>query len=61
MARAALRRDYEDYLHRQRGLSSKTIASCWYVASRFELTARLLALEQTRVSVTSRQAKPASS
>src|SRR6185437_12290271 len=35
MARAALRRDYEDYLHRQRGLSNRTITSCWYVANRF--------------------------
>lgn len=35
MARAVLRRDYADYLHRQRGLSDKSIASCWYVASRF--------------------------
>jgi len=35
MTRAALRRDYEDYLHRQRGLSNKTITSCWYVANRF--------------------------
>ncbi|HLY89347.1 MAG TPA: tyrosine-type recombinase/integrase [Acetobacteraceae bacterium] len=35
MARAALRRDYEDYLLRQRGLSDRTIASCWYVADRF--------------------------
>ncbi len=35
MARAARRRDYEDYLLRQRGLSNKTIASCWYVADRF--------------------------
>ena len=35
IARAALRRDYEDYLLGQRGLSRKTIASCWYVADRF--------------------------
>src|SRR3981081_1871394 len=30
IARTALRREYEDYLHRQRGLSDKTIASCWH-------------------------------
>jgi integrase/recombinase XerD len=35
LVRAALRRDYEDYLHRQRGLSDRTIAGCWYFADRF--------------------------
>lgn len=35
LARAALRRDYEDYLRRQRGLSEPTIYSCWRFAERF--------------------------
>jgi len=35
LARAALRRDYEDYLRRQRGLSERTIGHCWRFADRF--------------------------
>lgn len=35
LARAALRHDYEDYLRRQRGLSERTIYSCWRFADRF--------------------------
>lgn len=35
LARAALRRDYEDYLRRQRGLSERTIRDCWRFAERF--------------------------
>ncbi len=34
-ARAALRRDYEDYLRRQRGLSERSIGHCWRFADRF--------------------------
>lgn len=34
-AREALRRDYEDYLRRQRGVSEATIYNCWRVADRF--------------------------
>jgi site-specific recombinase XerD len=34
-ARTALRRDYEDYLRRQRGLSERTIGPAWYCAERF--------------------------
>ena len=30
-----LKRDYEDYLRRQRGLSEKTIFHCWRFADRF--------------------------
>ena len=33
--RAHLRRDYEDYLHRERGLSKLTIRHCWRYADRF--------------------------
>ena len=33
--RAGLRRDYEDYLRRQRGLSERTIGHCWRFADRF--------------------------
>ena len=35
MARAALKRDYETYLRRQRGLSERTIYHCWRHADRF--------------------------
>jgi integrase/recombinase XerD len=35
MARATLRRDYETYLHRQRGLSTRTIFHSWRFADRF--------------------------
>ncbi len=35
LTRAALRRDYEDYLRRQRGLSEPTIGDCWRVADKF--------------------------
>ncbi len=35
LARAALRRDYEDYLRRQRGLSDRTIDTCWRFADLF--------------------------
>jgi len=35
IARAELRREYEDYLRRQRGLSERTIADCWRFADRF--------------------------
>jgi hypothetical protein len=35
LARAALRRDYEHYLRRQRGLSERTIGHCWRFADRF--------------------------
>lgn len=35
LARAALRREYEDYLRRQRGLSERTIFHCWRFADRF--------------------------
>lgn len=35
MARAALRRDYADYLHRQRGLSQRSILHAWRFADRF--------------------------
>ncbi len=35
LARAALRRDYEDYLRRHRGLSERTIYHCWRFAVRF--------------------------
>lgn len=35
LARAELRRDYEDYLRRQRGLSDRTIADCWRFANQF--------------------------
>ena len=35
LARSALRRDYEDYLRRQRGLSERTIGHCWRFADRF--------------------------
>ena len=34
-ARDLLRRDYEDYLRRQRGLSEETIYHCWRFADRF--------------------------
>ena len=34
-ARAGLRREYEEYLRRQRGLSERTIYSCWRLADRF--------------------------
>lgn len=34
-ARGRLKRDYEDYLRRQRGLSEKTILECWRLAVRF--------------------------
>ena len=33
--RAELRRDYETYLRRQRGLSESTIFHCWRFADRF--------------------------
>src|SRR5215471_6605798 len=32
IARQTLRRDYEDYLHRQLGLSERTIYHCWRFA-----------------------------
>lgn len=35
IARAALKRDYETYLRHQRGLSERTIYSCWRRADRF--------------------------
>lgn len=35
VARAELRRDYEAYLRRQRGLSERTIFHCWRFADRF--------------------------
>jgi integrase/recombinase XerD len=35
LAHAALRRDYENYLRRQRGLSERTIGHCWRFADRF--------------------------
>lgn len=35
VARAELRRDYEVYLRRQRGLSERTIWHCWRFADRF--------------------------
>jgi site-specific recombinase XerD len=35
LTRAALRRDYEDYLRHQRGLSERTIGHCWRFADRF--------------------------
>ena len=35
VARASLRREYEDYLRRQRGLSERTIYPCWRLAVRF--------------------------
>lgn len=35
LARAVLRRDYESYLQRQRGLSERTIGHCWRFADRF--------------------------
>ncbi len=35
IARAELRRNYEDYLRRQRGLSEKTIRDSWRFADRF--------------------------
>ena len=35
LARAVLRRDYESYLQRQRGLSERTICHCWRFADRF--------------------------
>jgi site-specific recombinase XerD len=35
LAREALRRDYEDYLDRQRGLSPRTIIHAWRFADRF--------------------------
>lgn len=34
-ARGRLKRDYEEYLRRQRGLSEKTIVECWRFAVRF--------------------------
>ena len=34
-ARMELRRDYTDYLRRQRGLSERTISSSWWTANRF--------------------------
>jgi site-specific recombinase XerD len=34
-ARGRLKRDYEDYLRRQRGLSERTIFHCWQFADRF--------------------------
>jgi integrase/recombinase XerD len=33
--RACIRRDYEQYLRRQRGLSERTIYHCWRLADRF--------------------------
>lgn len=35
ITRAALKRDYETYLRRQRGLSERTIYHCWRQADRF--------------------------
>jgi integrase/recombinase XerD len=35
LAREKLRRGYEDYLHRQRGLSQRTIFHSWLFADRF--------------------------
>jgi len=35
VACAELRREYQDYLRRQRGLSERTIADCWRFADRF--------------------------
>jgi integrase/recombinase XerD len=35
LARSILRRDYEGYLNRQRGLSERTIGHCWRFADRF--------------------------
>ena len=35
IARETLRRDYEDYLRRQRGLSDSSIYQCWRIADRF--------------------------
>jgi len=35
LVRTALRRNYEDYLRRQRGLSERTIGHCWRFADRF--------------------------
>ena len=35
IAREALRRDYEDYLRRQRGLGDRSIYHCWRIADRF--------------------------
>lgn len=35
VAREGLRRDYEDYLRRHRGLSERTIGHCWRFADRF--------------------------
>jgi len=35
VARGELRRDYESYLRRQRGLSERTIYHCWRFADRF--------------------------
>jgi site-specific recombinase XerD len=35
IARADLRREYEEYLRRQRGLSERTIPHCWRLADRF--------------------------
>jgi site-specific recombinase XerD len=35
LALAALRRDYENYLRRHRGLSERTIYHCWRLAERF--------------------------
>jgi len=34
-SRARLRRDYENYLHRERGVSKLTIRHCWRYAERF--------------------------
>ncbi|MDA2925423.1 hypothetical protein MYX65_12395, partial [Acidobacteria bacterium AH-259-L09] len=34
-ARGRLKRDYEEYLRRQRGLSESTILGCWRIAERF--------------------------
>jgi site-specific recombinase XerD len=33
--RMRLRKDYEEYLRRQRGLTEKSIDRCWYVANQF--------------------------
>jgi hypothetical protein len=35
LARTELRRDYETYLRRQRGLSERTIFHSWRIADRF--------------------------
>lgn len=35
LARAILRREYQDYLLRQRGLTERTIGHCWRFADRF--------------------------